>query len=196
MSRGARREALLDAALVAFSRGGYHGTHVDDVIREADVARGTFYLHFDSKHDVFAALVDRMLSLFLAARPAEPDPDVSTRADAERLLARSYRTVLSTFREHRLLCRLLLEEAVGLDKGFRTRLDRHYREWHRRVAETLEHLRDRGVVRKDVDVEVTAELVVGMVERVTRRYLFRDAAPDLERLVSALVAFELGGTGR
>ncbi len=193
LSPEARKEEILDAALTAFSRGGYHGTQVSDVVREAGIARGTFYLYFESKHDVFAALVDRMLAIFLGARPARPEPDVQGVPEAEAVLSASYRVVLSTFRRHRRLCRLLFEEAVGLEKGFRERLARHFAVWHERVFETLDHFKAKGAARADLDSEVTAELVLGMVERVTRRYLFRDKAPDLDRLVAALVSLEMRG---
>ena len=193
LSKSARREEIIDAALTVFERGGYHSTHVDDVIREAGIARGTFYLHFRSKHEVFAALVDRMLAIFLAARPTEPEPDVNGPEAAEVILRASYRTVFETLREHRRLARLLFEEAVGLDKGFADALATHYREWHGRVRGTLERFRATGAARPDLDAELTAEMVLGLVERLARRHLFADRGIDLDRLVDAVVAFEMHG---
>jgi AcrR family transcriptional regulator len=193
MRPDARREQLLDAALSCFVERGYHGTHVAHVIARAGVARGTFYLYFDSKHEVFSALVDRMLAIFLAVRPAEPDPDVRTAKDAAELLRRSYTAVLSTFREHRRLCRLLFEEAVGADKGFEERLAKHFRVWHEKVRSTLDDFVRRRVARRDLDTDVTADLVLGMVERTARRWLFPERAPDLARLVDAIVALEMRG---
>lgn len=178
---------------MAFSKGGYHGTHVADIIREADVARGTFYLHFPSKHEIFAALVDRTLKLLLDVRPPDPEPEIRTRADAEAVLRTSYETVLSTIHEHRRLFRLLFDEAIGIEKGFRTKIERHFKTWHERVAWTLEHFVERGVARADLDTEVTAQMVLGMVERLARRYLFRSRRPDIARLVDALVKLELHG---
>ena len=190
----ARREEILEAAVKVFVRGGYHGTHVSHVIQEAGVARGTFYLYFESKHAVFEALVDRMLSIFLDARSETPDPEVRTLVDAEALLRISYRAVFETFRRHRQLCRLLFDEAVGADKGFADRLAKHYLAWHGRIAATLRLFVERGVARKGLDAEVSAELILGAVERATRRYVLPDKAPDLERLIDAIVALELRGT--
>ena len=193
LPRAERREQILAAALQAFGRGGYHGTHVDDVIRAAGVARGTFYLHFDSKHEVFAALVDRMMGIFLDARPEVPEPAVRRLADAEAILRRSYRLLFETVHRHRALCRLLFDEAVGIDKGFADRLASHFGVWHERVAFTLRLFVTKGVARRGLDVDLTADLVLGMVERLARRHLFTEAAPDLDRLVDAIVAFELRG---
>ena len=101
--------------------------------------------------------------------------------------------LFETFRRHRTLCRLLFEEAVGLDKGFADRLEEHFGVWHERVAATLQLFVKRGVARRDLDVEVTADLVLGMVERITRRHLFPERAPYLDRLVDAVVSLELRG---
>ncbi len=193
LARDDRRAQILVAAERAFLRGGYHGTHVEDVIREAGIARGTFYLHFESKHAIFAALVDRMLTIFLEARPTAPEPVVRTVADAEALLRLSTRMVLTTFRAHRGLCRLLLEEAVGADKGFAARLDAHEREWHARVAATRREFVAMGVARRDLDCDIHAEMVIGMMERLTRRYVLPDPEPDIEALVTEVVALEMRG---
>ena len=193
LSQADRREQLLDAALSAFTEGGYDATHVEHVVKAAGVSRGTFYLHFKSKHEVFEALVDRMLALFLTARPLEALPEIQTFEDAEQALRTSYRTVFEVFHEHRRLARLLFDEAIGINKGFRAKLEHHYRDWHVRVTELIDVLVDRGIARRSLDVEVTGEMVIGIVERLARRYLFQDPDADLDRLVEALVAFELCG---
>ena len=194
LTKEARRAEILDAALRAFVRGGYHGTQVEDVIREAGVARGTFYLHFASKHDVFAALVDQTLGVFLDARPPIPERAAfRTAADVERRLGEVYTRLFETFHRHRALGRLLFEEAVGVDKGFAERLERHFRIWHERVRAAMRILQERGLVRRDLDVDVSADLVLGMVERLARRHLFQERSPDVARLVSAMVAMETRG---
>lgn len=193
LSQDERRRALLEAALSAFSEHGYHATHVSHIVKEAGVARGTFYLHFESKHAVFEALIEQMLEIFLESRPEHWEPDFSSFVAAEKALSQSYRAILNTFRTHRRLCRLLFEEAIGLEQGFAERLAQHFAVWHRRVKTTLERLISEGLARRDLDTEVSAELVLGMVERLARRYLFAEAEPDLERLVKALVHFELSG---
>lgn len=55
-----REQDLLEAARKLFSRKGFASTTVSDIVREAGVAQGTFYLYFDSK----AALVQRLLKVF------------------------------------------------------------------------------------------------------------------------------------
>jgi AcrR family transcriptional regulator len=48
---------LLDAAMVAFDKRGYHATRVNDVVEIAKTSHGTFYLYFSNKEDLLRALV-------------------------------------------------------------------------------------------------------------------------------------------
>jgi AcrR family transcriptional regulator len=48
---------LLDAAMVAFDRRGYHATRVNDVVEIAKTSHGTFYLYFSNKEDLLRALM-------------------------------------------------------------------------------------------------------------------------------------------
>ena len=52
----ATRNLILDAAATLFPKMGYSQTSVDDIVKEADVVKGTFYYHFTSKEEVFMAL--------------------------------------------------------------------------------------------------------------------------------------------
>ena len=59
--RESRRKAILQAARRAFAEKGYHHTHVADIIAGAGIARGTFYLYFESKNAIFLELLDQLL---------------------------------------------------------------------------------------------------------------------------------------
>ncbi len=51
------RERLLQSAKHIFSEKGYWGTRVSDIVKEAGVSQGTFYLYFKSKDEIFKELV-------------------------------------------------------------------------------------------------------------------------------------------
>lgn len=54
----ARREQLLDVALPIFARQGYHGTSMNEVADAAGVTKPVLYQHFESKRDLFLALLE------------------------------------------------------------------------------------------------------------------------------------------
>jgi AcrR family transcriptional regulator len=64
-SPDATRRAILDSALALFEANGYHATSVQAVADDADVTKGAFYHHFDSKdelvHIIHGELLDHML---------------------------------------------------------------------------------------------------------------------------------------
>jgi len=59
MPRAQRREQILTAATHAFARAGFADTGLDDVAAEAGITRVILYRHFDSKAELYRALLDR-----------------------------------------------------------------------------------------------------------------------------------------
>ena len=57
--RKLREERILDAATTLLVRWGYRKTTIDDVAREAGVGKGTIYLHWKDKNDLFRAAIWR-----------------------------------------------------------------------------------------------------------------------------------------
>jgi len=55
-----RREQILAAATEAFARSGFAATGLDEIAAQAGVARVLLYRHFDSKTDLYQAVLDRM----------------------------------------------------------------------------------------------------------------------------------------
>jgi AcrR family transcriptional regulator len=55
----ARPAEILDAALACFTEHGFAATRLDEVARRAGVTKGTLYLYFDNKEDLFKAVVRR-----------------------------------------------------------------------------------------------------------------------------------------
>lgn len=61
---GAPRDRLVAAAESNFRRHGYRRTTVDDITRDAGTAKGSFYLHFDSKEAAYLVVVETSLARF------------------------------------------------------------------------------------------------------------------------------------
>ncbi|KRE28887.1 TetR/AcrR family transcriptional regulator [Agromyces sp. Soil535] len=71
LPRVERREQILAAATEAFARSGFAATSLDDIATEAGISRVILYRHFDSKTDLYRAVLDRMRAR-LAANVGEP----------------------------------------------------------------------------------------------------------------------------
>jgi AcrR family transcriptional regulator len=62
----ATHDRLFEIAMRLFDERGYDAVSVEDVVRAARVARGTFYVHFPSKDDVLVELIRRSDALIVA----------------------------------------------------------------------------------------------------------------------------------
>lgn len=95
--RDAQRQAtsrlLIEAAVRVFARVGYTRATIDEIVSEAGASRATFYLHFKTKSDVLAPMLERAGEGFaepysqfatLAAAPDEAAINVWIRAAMER----------------------------------------------------------------------------------------------------------------
>jgi AcrR family transcriptional regulator len=74
------RRRLLDAAAKVFTRHGYRGATVDQILAEAGLSKGGFYWNFKSKEELFLALLEdridrpiRELAELLESAPADQD---------------------------------------------------------------------------------------------------------------------------
>ncbi|MDQ3756244.1 MAG: TetR/AcrR family transcriptional regulator [Actinomycetota bacterium] len=74
----ATRELLIDAARDLFTNQGYSATSIEDIIRQAGVARGALYHHFPGKEALFKAVYDivqaEVVNRVVAVAQAGPTP--------------------------------------------------------------------------------------------------------------------------
>jgi AcrR family transcriptional regulator len=102
------RNAILDAAERVFAANGFHVARIQDVAKEARIAVGTVYNHFEQKEDLLRALLEERTEQMLgrlAALPSDPEPF------EERLTARLAR-VLAYVEAHRDFVSLAMEHGV------------------------------------------------------------------------------------
>jgi AcrR family transcriptional regulator len=67
LRRAERRQQILAAATQAFARAGFAATSLDDLAAQAGVSRAILYRHFDSKTDLYRAVLDRARARLAAA---------------------------------------------------------------------------------------------------------------------------------
>jgi AcrR family transcriptional regulator len=89
--RQLREERILDAAATLLVRWGYRKTTIDDVAREAGVGKGTIYLHWKDKNELFGATLRRasyrLIDYTLRQIAADPDGGLPHRLWTHSMLA-------------------------------------------------------------------------------------------------------------
>ena len=175
---------LLDAAAAEFGEHGFHDASISAITRRAGTALGSFYTYFDSKEEIFQALV-RYMSERLRDHVT---PIVQTAPDeisAERIGLESY---LGFVREHKEIYRII-DEAEFVDyASYR----RHYETTVDRIRQRLEAGAARGEIRADVG-EFHAWAIGGMNVFLGMRYGLWDTDADVEEI--ARIANDLLANG-
>jgi AcrR family transcriptional regulator len=189
-----RRQQLLDAATWAFARKGYRRAAVSDIIARAGVARGTFYLYFDSKEQVFLAIVKDFhgrIARAIAASDQTPLFDPST--GPLGLLHASFRRWLEFFAANRDTVTVILKEASSIDPRF----ERGFADLRRVAvdffAARYRRFQEMGFVRRSLDAELMAHLLIGMFDELLNAFVLREPHADLDALAGQLADFEWNG---
>ncbi len=75
-----RRIEILEAALTIFVKKGYSDARMDDIVQEIGLSKGAIYHHFQSKRDLFIALIEHWMDQFSAiersAMRAKPSAEI------------------------------------------------------------------------------------------------------------------------
>ncbi|WP_176593865.1 TetR/AcrR family transcriptional regulator [Sphingobium sp. EM0848] len=188
-ARGERtRRSLLSAAAEEFGEKGFHEGSISGITRRAGCALGSFYTYFDSKDDIFRALVADMSGQvrdYVGPRIAKARDGI----DAERLGLLSF---LEFARGHKEIYRII-DEAEFVDQAaYRT----HYESTVARIMTRLREAAARGEVRGELD-EVHAWAIMGMNVFLGLRFgVWDDSRPAEEVAAIANGLIERGiGTG-
>lgn len=110
------RTRLIESALLVFARRGADGTVIDEVIRTAEVARGTFYNYFKTNEELLTAVAEEVGNQMLEI----VDPVVSRQPDPAARLAFGVRLMLMVGRAHPHLAAFLSRVgpvALGADSA-------------------------------------------------------------------------------
>ena len=140
----ARREAILSAALDEFSARGFEATRLDDVARRAKIAKGTIYLYFHDKEDLFQELVRAMLTPLVGTIEAMGKADLPLAAMAGHFVDLFVREVYETRRKD--VVRLMITEG----RRFPKLAEFYYREVLSHIIAAMRALLARAAARGEV----------------------------------------------
>jgi AcrR family transcriptional regulator len=174
------REKLLEAARAEFSQNGIKATKIAVICRRANLANGTFYLHFRTKEDVWAELLAETAEE-LATRLAKSG--ANTELDA-RVRDRIEVGIIVGFAEERSdLYSFILSERSGQIKAHDLFLERFIEQRRAMIARGIE----AGDFRPELDPTAAALADYGMATETIQWWLKNRDRMTREQLVECLV---------
>jgi AcrR family transcriptional regulator len=184
-----RRDEIMAAAKEVFARKGFHDTTIADIARQAGLAYGSVYWYFDSKDELFHALMaaeEAALRAHLSAALAGPEPELPA------LLRSSVRATLEFFEADKATVKLLLRDPYALGERF----ERHLGGIYERLVDDLEKFIVAAQECGDVVAappRMVAYTLAALVGQLAHRRLSTDDDVTAAQVADFVVALVLDG---
>ena len=168
-NKQARPQQLLDAALQLFVDKGFSATRSDDVAAHAGVSKGTLYLYFPSKEELFKAVVRSNISALIAEGQAIAERFDGSSAQLLRLLMHSWWQRVGDTRAGGL-CKIVITEARHFPELARFYVDEVMLPAQRLVKHALARGIERGEFRDVALDEATYTLIAPLLFQALYRH--------------------------
>lgn len=184
-----KRDSIIESALKLFEEKGYHSTKISDIVQDAGMAQGTFYLYFKTKEDMFRHVAEACLDEIVGALAQEPSETEGFGED--RMLYRIIRQTLVIYYENRTILNIINQHGSASPE----------------IADISKHFYDKmaSVIKgilvhyqaypgyTDEQLEMTAYAKIGMVEMAAYQWFVeRECGPEhIDSLTEVLVGVNI-----
>lgn len=191
--RGVRtRNALVAGARRVFERDGYINSRLTDITAEAKCSIGTFYTYFDSKEEIFTAVMQAAQHDMLHPGMARVDGEHSNVA---AMLEASNRAYVDAYQRNAKL-NLLLEQVATIDPEFRRLRLARGAAFAERNARWIKRLQDEGYADPDLDPYKAARALSAMLGRMAyHSFALEEQSLSVDEIVETATKLWLNALG-
>jgi len=186
------REMILDEAIKLFSEQGYENTKISDITEALHMGKGTFYVYFKNKKELFVECIDRLTVTIV---PRDAWAEIRTEKDFERKSAKRGVAFLEAFPGFRGILNMLRVALGGRDPVLAGKAKEAFKVLSAPMAKDLRRAVSEGTVHPDVDVELFAFLELCMAEGLGY-WLMMESKYSLHEAVDILVQLFRKGLAR
>ena len=178
------RPRLLEAALHVFAQHGYERATIDEIVREAGFSKGAFYVHFESKEDLFWAMLEERLQRQQDAFRQELVPGIPLAANVRIVL----NGIFGLHTQDPLWSALFMEFAAHASRNeqVRQKISAMFNSWRTFAVEALERAREAGTVRRDLDIEFAVTVVIAVIEGMMLQARLAPESALLDEMIDPL----------
>jgi AcrR family transcriptional regulator len=185
-----KQEQLLEAAAKRFSLYGFRRAAVDDIARDAGIAKGSVYLHVQNKEELFRLTLKRehLLMATVARAAIEPDSD-----PCEAIRALTLR-ILNWLEERPLVGRMMVgdpELSLGPELARQIGEDcQDEQPFYNLIVELVERGVRQGLFRPDLRIEAAVTMIISIfhihLHNKRQRFIDMEASAYMQELLRVL----------
>jgi TetR/AcrR family transcriptional repressor of nem operon len=186
MAEKSTRDHLIDVGLELMHRHGYQATGLSDILKTAEVPKGSFYHHFGSKEDFAAAALARY-----TARAAEHSATVldGSRTPPLKRLERYFTDLKKTYGQKGaipgcMMGRFSLEIAAA-NPQLRRQISASFAHWQHTIATVLQ----QAVTQKQLPADTDPELLAGFLLNSWEGALLRSQAEESDAPLETFIHY-------
>lgn len=194
------RARLLDAARAVFSDRGLDRAKVEDITTRAQLSKGAFYLHFESKDEAFRELLAGVVSHLEKLLDETSDQQLATGPDDGplsgyvELCHRKNVEIFEFIWENRALMAMVFDG--GGSASYQHLIEDFAMRAQRQTAMLIQHGIDIGFYRTDLDLEVAAAFIAGGYDRIARQMVREQRKPNVEAMLREVQSLFIRGIAR
>lgn len=162
-----RKEEIIQAGINIFSKKGYYNTHIAEIVETVGIAKGTFYLYFNSKKDLFISLIRRFEEIFSNVFNVNEIDHNSLKLFFCEILE----NIFSLYKEHENLSIIILREAVAVNEEFGSEFKKLDQKRFQQLEVLYKFLLDNDFIDQELEFEYFACTFIGIMESIVMRRL-------------------------
>lgn len=183
-----RKQEIIEAGIEIFATKGYYNTHISDIVEAVGIAKGTFYLYFNSKKDLFITLIKRFETIFSALFDSEmlnyADQDLKS------VFIQILKKVFNLYKNNENLSIIILREAVAVNHKFSHEFRAMEAKRLQRLKNLYQFLVAGNYLSSEIDFDYFACVFLGIMESVVmRRLLLTDKSFDVEEAAAKISCY-------
>src|SRR5579884_3070482 len=158
-AREATRQRIIREAASEFARLGFEQANINTIAEQAGIGKGTIYLYFENKRELFLAMLRQIAQEQLASIRAALATDGSLRARLERLflaLSRLAHEEIHSFNVY-------MSALYGVNRAFKEEATQLLRDYVAVIALVLEESMTRGEIQR-VEPDAAALMILSLTE--------------------------------
>lgn len=186
MTTSDKRKLILDGAEKIFAAKGFAGSKVEEIAEQAGVAKGTIYLYFPSKEEVFISLIEERVNELISLVQER----IKGLDCAIKILRLQVKTQIEFYTEHAGLLDVAFQYAPRLSYKLQQRLNKSRLKL---VQISIDSIKELVSNPKSISVNTMAAMLDGAVNNLLINYFLNDYPIEAEEIADQIVTIFLPG---
>ena len=190
-----RRKTILEAASRLFSESGFHGVSIDEISREVNVSPAILYRHFDSKQDIYDAVVNELSS----KRESYVDTVINHGTSFEDVLQGMTRTFIQSIADNPNILRIEMQSLLEGSKATNEFFNNRWKSFTDYIEFSLNERLPYDLPNREITILSAGLMYQGMIREILIQKFLQPVDRlvdlDLQELSSELVTLFLKTIG-